>query len=41
LHGAYSVGVQRAPLELLTPMLTAPPTFTQVSLPLTFMNPGP
>lgn len=32
---------QRDPTEPPTPMLTAPPTFTQVSVPSTFINPAP
>ena len=32
---------QREPLELPTPMLTAPPIFTQVSVPSTLTKPGP
>jgi hypothetical protein len=36
-----SVAVQRVPLEPPAPMPTAPPIFTQVSVPSTLANPGP
>jgi hypothetical protein len=35
------VAAQRRPLEPPTPMLTAPPIFTQVSVPSTLTKPGP
>jgi hypothetical protein len=35
------VAAQRPPLEPPTPMLTAPPIFTQVSVPSTLTKPGP
>src|ERR1700716_203911 len=35
------VAAQRQPLELPAPMLTAPPIFTQVSVPSTLTKPGP
>src|SRR6266852_8708155 len=35
------IPLYRTPLEPPTPMLTAPPIFTQVSVPSTLTNPGP
>jgi hypothetical protein len=35
------VAVQREPLELRAPKVTAPPTKTQVLVPSTFTKPGP
>jgi hypothetical protein len=35
------VAAQRLPLELPTPILTAPPIFTQVVVPSTLTKPGP
>jgi hypothetical protein len=38
---ARPAAAQRQPLELPTPTLTAPPIFTQVSVPSTLAKPGP
>ncbi len=40
-NGPALVAAQRPPLEPPTPTLTAPPIFTQVSVPSTLTKPGP